>query len=233
MARHAHLVGQQRDLDQVLDHDAEHDVVRDLADAREFAVADVGHAGRREHLDHRHDGLAGGFRAGNDRRQLAGLDHLGVAATPAPRRSRRRVLEASCGCRRNPRPRWSSSRRRSSAACRCAGDDAVLAEIDLLEVLAGRHDREQHVDAGEVGELVDDLAALGGERLGLGAGAVPDRDVVAGLEQPLGHRIAHAAHADPADLLVVLRHTRLLAVTLQATCAQAVIMTGGRRLQQR
>src|SRR5258707_10817382 len=64
-----------------------------------------------------------------------------------------------------------------------AGDDAVLAEIDLLEVLAGRDDREQHVDAGEIGELVDDLAALRGQRLGLGAGPVPDRDVVAALEQ--------------------------------------------------
>ena len=35
---------QERDLDQVLDHHAEHDVVGDLADARELAFADIGDA---------------------------------------------------------------------------------------------------------------------------------------------------------------------------------------------
>ena len=69
-----------------------------------------------------------------------------------------------------------------------AGEHAVLAEIDFLEILAGRDDGEQHIDAGEIGQLVDDLAALGRQRLGLGARAVPDRDVVAGLQQPFGHR---------------------------------------------
>src|SRR5216684_4153380 len=59
--------------------------------------------------------------------------------------------------------------------------------------------------------LIDDLAAYFRERLGLGARAVPDRNVVAGLQQPLGHREAHAAHADPTDLLRVLRHNELLA----------------------
>ena len=79
MARHAHLVGEQRDFDQVLDHHAEHDVVRDLADAREFAVADIGHAARREHLDQRHRDFGVGLGAGHHGRQLAGLDHLGIA----------------------------------------------------------------------------------------------------------------------------------------------------------
>ena len=65
MARHAHLVGQERDLDQVLDDDAEHDVVGNLADPRELAVADVGDAAWREHLDQRRRGLAGGFRTGH------------------------------------------------------------------------------------------------------------------------------------------------------------------------
>src|SRR5439155_9034506 len=89
-------------------------------------------------------------------------------------------------------------------------------KIDLLEVLAGRHDREQHIDAGEVGKLVGHLAAFGGQRLGLRPGPVPDRDVIAGLQQALRHGGAHAAHADPADLLLVLRHTGLL---LTRTCA--------------
>ena len=39
----------------------------------------------------------------------------------------------------------------------------------------------------------------------LGAGAIPDRDVVARLEQAFSHGKAHAAHADPADLQRVFR----------------------------
>jgi len=44
---------------------------------------------------------------------------------------------------------------------------AVLTEIDLFEVLPGGDDREHHVAVREVGELVDNLAAGLGERLGL------------------------------------------------------------------
>ena len=80
MTRHAHLVGQKRDLDQILDDDAEHDIVGDLADAGELAVAHIGHAAWREHFDQGRCGLAGGLRAGDDRGQLAGLDHFGIAA---------------------------------------------------------------------------------------------------------------------------------------------------------
>src|SRR5262249_47560642 len=65
---------------------------------------------------------------------------------------------------------------------------------------AGRDDREQHVDVGEIGRLPDDASARAGERLGLGAGAIPDRDRKARLEQALRHGKAHAADADPADL---------------------------------
>src|SRR6202012_634755 len=43
------------------------------------------------------------------------------------------------------------------------------------------------------------------QRFGLGPGAIPDRDVMARFDQPLRHREAHAAHADPADFLCVLR----------------------------
>jgi len=45
MARHAGLFGQERDLGQVLDDHAEHDIVGHLADAGELAVADIGYAG--------------------------------------------------------------------------------------------------------------------------------------------------------------------------------------------
>src|SRR5262249_16263423 len=85
--------------------------------------------------------------------------------------------------------------------------DAVLAEIDLIQVLSGRDDGEQHVHVLELEEVVDHLAADLGQRLGLGAGAVPDGKVVTGLEQALGHGITHPAHADPTDLLLVRCHS--------------------------
>src|SRR5262249_46666461 len=85
-------------------------------------------------------------------------------------------------------------------------EHAVLAEIDGIDILALGDDREHHIDVGEVGQLVDDLAADFGEWFGFGFGAIPDRDVIAGLEEPLGHRIAHAAHADPSDPLRVRCH---------------------------
>ena len=55
-----------------------------------------------------------------------------------------------------------------------AGGYAAGAEVDLLEVLAGRDDREHDVRAGEVGDALDDLGAEPAQRLGLGGGAVPD-----------------------------------------------------------
>ena len=41
MARHAGLFGDEHDLDEILDHHAEHHVMRDLAHARELAFADI------------------------------------------------------------------------------------------------------------------------------------------------------------------------------------------------
>ena len=212
MARHAHLVGEQRDLDQVLDHHAEHDVVRDLADARELAVADVGHALRREHFDQRHRDLGVGFRARHHRRQLAGLDHLGIAG-------HRRGDEAHALLGQplaDVGGFLDRNRRAVDQHLRLLGaaQQAVLAENDLLDVLAGGDDGEHHVATGELDRLVDDLGALGGQRLGLGAGAVPDRHIVAGLEQAFRHRRAHAADPDPADLLCSLRHPQTLPLKL-------------------
>ena len=83
--------------------------------------------------------------------------------------------------------------------------------------------REQHIDAGQVGQLVDHLAADLGQRLGLGLGPVPDRDVVAGLQQPFGHCVAHAAHADPADGLLSGRHFRSSRAFVACLCDRAVV----------
>ena len=83
----------------------------------------------------------------------------------------------------------------------------------------------------EVEQLVDHLAADLGQRFGLGAGAVPDRDVVAGLEQALGHGVAHAAHADPADPLLVLCHCKFSLHPHGSN--SAVSSTPGKRLSSR
>jgi hypothetical protein len=93
--------------------------------------------------------------------------------------------------------------------------DAVLPVEHFLDVFAGRDDREQNVDVLEFKQVVHHRAAELGERLGLGPGAVPDRHVVAGLDQPLRHGQSHAARPDPTDLLfltfTVRRHCKLLA----------------------
>ena len=62
MARHAGLLREHGDLGEILDHDAEEDVMRDLADARQFALADIGDAGRRDGLQIRLHLLEAGFR---------------------------------------------------------------------------------------------------------------------------------------------------------------------------
>jgi hypothetical protein len=203
VTRHAHLVGQERDLDQVLDDHAEHDVVRDLADARELAVADIGDAARGEHLDQRHHRLAGRFGARDDGGELAGLDDLGVAAHRRGDELGAELLElvADRGGFLDRDGRAIDHDRRHLAALAA---DAVLAVQHLLHVLAGGDDGEQHVDVLSSDEMIDQLAADLLQRLGFGARAVPDGDVVAGLDQPLGHGNPHAAGADPADLLFVL-----------------------------
>ena len=161
MARHAHLVGEQRDLDQVFDDDAEHDVVRDLADARQFAFADIGDALRREHFDQRHGRLGDGFRTGHNRRQLAGLDHLGRCRIPAQQTNSTAVLpSAARGSRRILRPRSTSSRRRSSASCpwrwsRCRS----CRNRSLRDPCRSRRWRTPRRTPARSDRLVDDLAA--------------------------------------------------------------------------
>src|SRR5262245_59926756 len=97
--------------------------------------------------------------------------------------------------------------------------DAVLAEINEVELLARRHDREQHVDVLELEEIVDHLAAEIRQRLGLGAGAVPDGEIVASFEKALGHGQSHAACTDPADLLLILRHRHSPSFVNCAVCS--------------
>ena len=80
MARHAGLLRQDGDLGEILDDDAEEDVVRDLADARELAFTDVSDAGSRNRRQIRLDLFEGGLRTRNNRRELAGFDALAVAA---------------------------------------------------------------------------------------------------------------------------------------------------------
>jgi hypothetical protein len=48
--------------------------------------------------------------------------------------------------------------------------------------------------------------AVFGQRLRLAARAVPHADAEAGLQQALDHRLAHAAEADPSDLVCHSRY---------------------------
>src|SRR4029077_13453828 len=130
VSRNAHLVGEQRDLDQVLDHHREHDIVGDLADARELAFAHAGDALRRYHFQHRRNRLAGGLVTGNDGGELAGLDHLGIAA-------HRRRYELAAELAETVADRSGFLHRDGRAVhedfwnLAAVAGDAVLAEIDL------------------------------------------------------------------------------------------------------
>ena len=53
---------------------------------------------------------------------------------------------------------------------------------------------------------VTHLGADLGERIGLRRGPVPDRELVAGLDQAGGHGFAHAAEPDPADVVRRFAH---------------------------
>src|SRR5262249_17233632 len=55
------------------------------------------------------------------------------------------------------------------------------------------------------GQPIDHFAADLRQRLRLGAGAIPDRHVMASFDETLRHRKSHPAHTDPADLLRVTR----------------------------
>ena len=84
-----------------------------------------------------------------------------------------------------------------------AGVDAVLAEHDFAQVIVVADAGHDEVLAGRGGlRRRRALAAiLGDPFVGLGAGAVVDRDVVAALVfQMSGHRVAHHAQADKRHL---------------------------------
>jgi len=78
---------------------------------------------------------------------------------------------------------------------------AILAEIDLGQILACRHHCEEDIDAAEIAGLVDELRAPLRQWLRLGFRAVPEADIIALLEQQFRHWRAHAAHADPAETM--------------------------------
>ena len=194
MARHSRLLREDRDLAQVLDHDAQHHVVADLGDAREFALTNVARAGA-EHVEERPRLLIGLFRAGSDDRQLAGLDHFRVAA-----HRRREIVDA---LRAQHLAKLGGAFQRDRRALDhhlrllAAGEQLLH---HRFHVIPGRHHAEHDVARGQLGQRVDHFRTVLRERFRLGARAVPDGDVAAALRQARGHLEAHAAGADPAKL---------------------------------
>ena len=194
VTRHARLLGKHRDLAQVLHHHAQHDVVADLRDARQLAVAHIARASA-EHVEKRPGVFVGPFRPGGDNGELAGLDHLGVAAD---RRSK--VFDAFLLQHRAQLSR--AVERDGRAFDHHAGFRLPGKELrhHLLDVVPGGDHAEDDVAAREVGKRIDDLRAVFPQRLGLGARAVPDGDVAVAFCEAGGHFESHAAGADPAEL---------------------------------
>ena len=98
--------------------------------------------------------------------------------------------------------------------CLRVGQQAALAEQDLLQVSRGGDHREHHVAVPEAGDRVGHRAALGRERLGLGPGAVPDGGLDARPGQPDGHGGTHPPRPDPPDREVRIAHVVALLQTI-------------------
>src|SRR5262249_4377338 len=94
------------------------------------------------------------------------------------------------------------------------GTNLAFAEDTFLPARPVGNDRKQPIDCFQIRRAIDDFTADLRKRFRFGAGAIPDRYIMAGFDEPLGHRESHAADADPADLLrVVRRHCQLLCVS--------------------
>src|SRR5262249_55278429 len=85
MTRHTQLVGEQRDFNQILNHHAQHHVVRDLAHARKLPLAAVGGARPRQKAPAGPDATEDSLRA----RITLALPLTGATIYWAPAASRR------------------------------------------------------------------------------------------------------------------------------------------------
>ena len=198
MPRDAGLLGEDGDLAERLDDHAEHGVVRDLPDPRQFALAHVGGAAA-EHLEVGLGQLKKLLRPRCHHPQQAGLRHLAVAGHRCAEVAHAEFLALRADFGRSVvRDRRAVDYDLGMLLSR---QQTALAEQHLLQVRGGRHHGEDDVAGAKLGYLAGDLRAVLRQRLGLRASAVPHRHVALRLEQARGHRVAHAPHADPADLL--------------------------------
>ena len=180
MPRHAGLVGQQRDLRETFDHHAQKDIVRDLADPGELALSDIRDALRSKDLDQRPRGPTGVLRPRDDGGQLSGSDRFGVAADGSGHEGGAALRKAAADHSRflDADRRAVDKHPRQLAVFSCR--HSIFSKQHLLDVTSGRHDREQHVDIGEIRRSLHDPTALTRKPLGFGARPVPDGQIVAG-----------------------------------------------------
>ena len=75
---------------------------------------------------------------------------------------------------------------------------ATLCEHDVLDRGIVTEHREEDFAAARIGDALGDLRALGGQRLGLAAGAIVEDDAMTGLQQIERHWGAHVAKTDKA-----------------------------------
>jgi hypothetical protein len=198
VTRHAALLAEHGDLSHRLGDDPEHQVVSDLDESRDLALADVRRTLAKV-VEQVLDLVKGDLGARDDEAERTGLDDLAV---PADRRGEE--VDAELGRGRAHRCGGLHRDRRGvdddTGDSAGVGEQPALAEKHLLEVGRGRDHGEDDIKPTKFRDVVGDGAAKCGERLRLGARAVPDSDVVACPGQAPGHRRTHPPGADPADL---------------------------------
>jgi hypothetical protein len=199
-AAHAELLSKKRDLDEILDDDPEHDVMRDLADSRPVGLSDVEHAPWSKRFHDRLHLVESRLRTGCDARQLAGPDAAAIAADRGDHvfgAARSEILTEAL------RVFYSDARtidQELRSAVPTVGEHARASEADLAHIVAGRDHCEEDVYGGQVLKLIRQLRAFLGQRLGLGPSPVPYRQSVVRSEDTFRHRITHPTQPNPTDV---------------------------------
>ena len=84
-------------------------------------------------------------------------------------------------------------------------NQAAITECDRFNRgIVGDHGNHHVTALGNSGDRIDDCSAGVAKVLRLCRRSVVDRQVVAGIEQPAGHALAHAAQSDETYLHVTL-----------------------------
>jgi len=198
----AALLREHGDLGERLGHDSEQHVVRDLDDARQFALADVGDAFA-ERFEVGERAVVGRPRPRGCEAQATGLDDLAV---PAHGGSEERGSDGLCAGTHDGGGVGVHRRGVDEDGGSLAGnaEQTVWSGGDGEQRLGVGDHGEDDVEAGKFRGGVDDLGPVLRQGFRLRTGAVVDGHVEAGLQQPCSHGEAHVARADEPQAFVRL-----------------------------